>query len=59
MLKKEEKEPLEAYLSEKVFAGEMGSTIEPDQADVDGFATFMERYKKGLVIERTAVDSFK
>jgi sugar (pentulose or hexulose) kinase len=59
MLKKEEKEPLEAYLSEKVFAGEMGSTIEPVQADVDGFATFMERYKKGLVIERTAVDSLK
>ncbi len=48
-------ESLEAYLSDKVFAGEAGITIAPDPADVAGFATFMERYKKGLVIERTAV----
>jgi len=57
MLHKAENEPLEAYLSNKVFAGENGTTIAPDQADVDGFAAFMERYKKGLVIERTAVDA--
>ncbi|MCA9944357.1 MAG: FGGY-family carbohydrate kinase [Anaerolineales bacterium] len=48
-------EPLEAYLSSRVFAGENGTTIAPDPADVAGFATFMERYKKGLVIEQTAV----
>jgi sugar (pentulose or hexulose) kinase len=59
MLNKEGNEPLEAYISEKVFAGESGSTIAPDQTDVDGFAAFMDRYKKGLVIERTAVDSLK
>jgi hypothetical protein len=29
----------------------------PDPADVAGFTVFMERYKKGLVIERTAVDA--
>ena len=57
MLHKAENEPLEAYLSNKVFAGEDGTTIAPDQADVDGFAAFMERYKKGLVIERAAVDA--
>ncbi len=34
MLHKEEKEPLEAYLSNKVFAGENGTTIAPDQRDV-------------------------
>src|SRR5512134_2431593 len=50
MLHKSANEPLEAYLSEKVFAGEQGSTIAPDPADVDGFAAFMERYKKGLII---------
>jgi sugar (pentulose or hexulose) kinase len=55
MLHKSEDEPLEAYLSNKVFAGEAGTTIAPDQTDVAGFAVFMERYKKGLVIERTAV----
>ena len=52
-------EPLEAYLSDKVFAGEKGVTIAPDQKDVDGFSAFMERYKKGLVIEKTAVEALK
>ena len=59
MFNKAENEPLEAYLSEKVFAGKSGSTISPDQKDVDGFTTFMERYKKGLGIERAAVDGMK
>jgi sugar (pentulose or hexulose) kinase len=52
-------EPLEIYLANKVFAGENGTTMAPDQTDVDGFAVFMERYKKGLVIERTAVDGLR
>ncbi|MEO8357035.1 MAG: FGGY-family carbohydrate kinase [Chloroflexota bacterium] len=59
MLHKSTNEPLEAYLSDKVFAGENGTTIAPDQRDVDGFAMFMERYKKGLVIERAAVDGLR
>ena len=57
MIHKTVEERLEDYLSNKVFAGEQGSTIVPDQKDVDGFMTFMERYKKGLVIERAAVDA--
>jgi sugar (pentulose or hexulose) kinase len=56
MIHKTENEPLEGYLSDKVFAGEKGSTIAPAPADVDGFAAFMERYKKGLPIERAAVE---
>jgi len=59
MLHKSENEPLETYLSNQVFAGELGTTIAPDPADVEGFAAFMERYKKGLIIERTAVDALK
>ena len=59
MLHKAKNEPLEAYLSNKVFAGENSATIAPDPRDVDGFTTFMERYKKGLVIERTAVDGLR
>jgi len=55
MLNKAADEPLEAYLANKVFAGEAGTTMAPDQADVAGFAAFMERYKKGLVIEKAAV----
>ena len=52
-------EPLEAYLSDKVFAGGDAITIAPDQKDVDGFAAFMDRYKKGLGIERAAVDGLR
>jgi sugar (pentulose or hexulose) kinase len=59
MLNKEANEPLEAYLSNKVFAGEQGLTIQPDPRDIDGFIAFMERYKKGLVIERAAVDGLR
>jgi sugar (pentulose or hexulose) kinase len=59
MLHKSGNEPLEVYLSDKVFAGENGTTISPHQRDVDGFMVFMERYKKGLVIERAAVDGLR
>lgn len=59
MIHKEEEEPLEDCLSNKVFASENGITIAPDQRDIEGFTAFMERYKKGLVIERAAVDALK
>ena len=59
MRRKSTDERLEAYLSNKVFAGENGATIVPDQKDIAGFTTFMERYKKGLVIERAAVDGLR
>ena len=59
MLRKEAGEPLASYLSDKVFAGEQGTTVAPDPADVAGFAAFMERYRQGLPIERAAVDSLK
>jgi sugar (pentulose or hexulose) kinase len=59
MLHKAANEPLETYLADKVFAGERGTTIAPDPADVAGFAAFMERYKQGLVIERAAVDGLR
>ncbi len=59
MLRKGQNEPLEAYLANRVFAQKTGSTIEPDQADIAGFTVFMERYKRGLGIERAAVDGLR
>jgi sugar (pentulose or hexulose) kinase len=59
MLRKTENETLEAYLTNKVFAGEMGTTIAPDPGHVESFVAFMERYKKGLIIERAAVDALR
>lgn len=56
MIQKAKNEPLEAYLSNKVFAGANGMAIAPNQVDVDSFAAFMERYKKGLIIERAALN---
>jgi hypothetical protein len=59
MLHKAKNESLETYLSNMVFADGNGTTIAPNQGDVDGFMAFMERYKKGLIIERAAVDGLR
>jgi sugar (pentulose or hexulose) kinase len=59
MLRKKEKETLEAYLSHRVFAGDNSTTIAPDQRDVDGFTAFMGRYKEGMAIENAAVRALK
>ncbi|ENH96065.1 carbohydrate kinase FGGY [Gracilibacillus halophilus YIM-C55.5] len=48
---------LEAYLNENVFGNQSVKTINPDPEDVQGFEQFMARYKKGLSIERAAVDN--
>lgn len=57
LVNKEEGETLEQFLDEKVFAGNEGSTLEPKAEGVEGFNAFMERYMKGLPIERAAVES--
>ena len=59
MINKEAGESLDEYLAQKVFAGDEGERMDPDPADVDGFEVFIERYKKGLPIERAAVDNLK
>ncbi len=58
MLNKKDGEALDAYLNEKVFAGEKGTRMEPDAADVAGFDAFIEKYKKALPVERAAVENF-
>lgn len=55
MAKKTEGESLEEYLNAHVFADAKGTTLAPEQADVDGFNTYIEQYKKLLTVERTAV----
>lgn len=57
MMKKGADESLSDYLNNKVFAGEESMRMEPDAKDVAGFETFIERYKKGLAIERAAVEN--
>ncbi len=54
---RKEGESLDDFLKNRVFAGTEGSTLNPNPEGVEGFQRFMERYKKGLSIERAAVDS--
>ncbi len=57
MLHKEEGETLPAFLENRVFAGQEGTKEAPHKEDVEGFDRFMERYAKGLAIERAAVEN--
>lgn len=59
MVNKADGEALDAYLNNKIFAGETGTTMNPDPADVAGFDKFIELYKAGLPIEAAAVESMK
>ena len=56
MMKSAENPSLEKYLADSVFACSQSTTVSPEQADVDGFNAFMQRYAKGLSVEKAAVD---
>lgn len=47
---------LEEYLEKEVFAQAPGAVLEPDEKDAAGFRAYMERFRKGLAVERAAVD---
>ncbi|HCT90717.1 MAG TPA: ATPase [Lachnospiraceae bacterium] len=53
---REEGETLEHYLADKVFDGAEGSRVVPDPTEAADYEKFMETYRKGLAIERAAVD---
>ena len=55
LLNRENGERLEDFLSGRVFAGASGSTIQPDPACVEGFNSYIQRYKALLEVEKTAV----
>ena len=48
-------EPLAAYLDDVVFAAASVSSVEPDRADVEGFSSYLDRYRAGLAIESAAI----
>ena len=54
--RKAEGETLEDYLNTQVFANTQGTTVAPDQADVEGFNAYLAQYRKLLDVERTAVE---
>ena len=59
LIEKEENESLDSYLNIKIFAGQKGTTIQPDAKDVAGFDVFTERYIACLPSERAAIDNLR
>ncbi|MBQ0061291.1 MAG: ATPase, partial [Bacteroidales bacterium] len=51
----EKKQNLADWLEEVVFAGNTGTEIAPDPADVEGFNRYIENYKACLPIEKAAI----
>ena len=56
MANKTDGEALEDYLSDKVFADAVGTTLAPDAADVAGFEAYMVKYRALLEVERVAIE---
>ena len=56
LVRREDGESLTDYLNNKVFHEAEGTGMDPVAEDVEGYEKFMERYKKGLAVERAAVD---
>ena len=59
MTEKREGETLPDYLSDRIFAGQTGTTIAPKAEDVAGFDAYVERYKSGLAAEKAAVEGLR
>jgi sugar (pentulose or hexulose) kinase len=49
-----EEHSLADYLATRVFAEVEMTVVEPDPADLSGYAAFLDRYRAGLAIERAA-----
>lgn len=48
---------LEAFLQERVFAQTALVTLEPQADDLEGFSRYLSLYRKGLAVERAAVET--
>jgi hypothetical protein len=56
MLFKDEGESLEDYLDNRVFRDAKTTEIMATEEDIEGFNTYLERYKKAFVLEKKAVE---
>ncbi len=59
MSEKKADETLPDYLTDKIFAGQTGTTIAPKPEDVAGFDAFVEKYKSTLPAEKAAVEGLR
>ena len=56
MLWRDEGETLADYLDSKVFADAKSTTLMAEPSDIEGFSTFLARYEKALLLEKTATE---
>jgi sugar (pentulose or hexulose) kinase len=56
LLRADDRQSLPDYLDQWV-SGSMGEPLAPDPRDVEGFSAFYARHRKGLAIEREAVNA--
>lgn len=54
-VRENKEQSLADFLDKKVFAGVSETRMEPLAADVKGFSAYTEKYKAGLIIEKSAV----
>ena len=59
MLYREEGEPLGDYLENRVFRDAAAETAAPDPAEAAGFSRYLERYRRCLIVEQTAIETLK
>jgi len=48
---------LEDYLTQRIFAGKLGESVEPKPEDVDSFNAYIKRFSEAIPVERAAVKS--
>lgn len=58
LLRRDAKQSLPEYLDAQI-AKSIGKPVKPDPRDVIGFAEFFARHKKGLAVEREAVNALR
>lgn len=54
-VQKEDGESLQQYLEDKVFAGAIGATMQPDEADVAGFDTYIGYHQACISAEKEVI----
>ena len=52
-------ERLDEYLSQKIFRNDANVCVQPDKSGVEQFNAYLERYRVGLAIEKSAVENLK
>ena len=57
LVNKTDGQTLDRFLDEVVFAGNTGTEVKPTAEEVAGFEAYINQYKKGLAIEKAAVEN--